>query len=113
MRYADRVEAMVPPPPHLADELCEEVRRLGRWRDRASDWWDRWCGGVVLAEREGRVRLLLGGSGAELHYWLMPYAGGFLLELTLFPEPGAAERAIAILHEREDLLSAGEIAEPS
>src|SRR5262245_35765971 len=91
--YDDRVEQLVPPPAHLVDELAEEVRGLASWRDRVTDWWERWRGCEVLVEREGTARLLLGGSGAALHYWLLPYSGGVFMELSLVPEAGAAERA--------------------
>jgi hypothetical protein len=102
-RHADRVEQLIPPPAHLVDALAEEVRRLAGWRGRAADWWDRRRRCVVQSEREGTARLLLGGPGAELHWWVLPYCGGVLVDLTLLPGPGAAEAAEAILHASADV----------
>jgi hypothetical protein len=102
--YPDRLEHLIPPPPYLADELVEEVRRLACWRDRIADWWDRRRGRKVLTEREGTARLLLGGPSADfLHYWVLPYSGGVLVELTPITPRGAAERVEEILIAQQDI----------
>jgi hypothetical protein len=93
LHHADCGEALIPPSAEMVDELAKEVRRLAGWRERLADWWDRRRGCEVLSEREGTARLLLGRSGAFLRYWVLPYSGGVLLELALFPRPGAAESA--------------------
>lgn len=102
LRHADHAEQLIPPPAHLVDELAEEIRRFACWRDRITDWWDRHRRCTVLAEREGTVRLCLGGGGAEMSYWVLPYSGGVLVELTLCPEPGITARAEAILLARQE-----------
>jgi hypothetical protein len=101
LRHPDRVEPLIPPPVYLADELVDELRRLSGWRDRVADWWDRRRNCQVLSERQGTARLVLGQSSAELHYWMLPFHGGVLVELALFPGPGAAERAEVILLEQQ------------
>jgi hypothetical protein len=85
-QHVDGTEKLIAPPAFLVDELAEELRRLASLRERASDWWDRRRSCEVLAEREGAARLLLGGLTSRLHYRVLPYSGGMLVELTLIPD---------------------------
>jgi hypothetical protein len=104
MQRDNRTERLIPPPVHLVDEMAEELRRLSTWGERVADWWDRRLKCTVLSEREGKPRLLLGGPSAKLHYWVLPYSGGVLVELAICSGSAAAEKAGAIL-DQQDLLS--------
>lgn len=95
--HKDHAEPLIPPPTHLVYRLAVEIRSLSGLRQRSVDAWDRWHG-RVFPERVGHARLLLGSTSAQLSFWMLPYPDGVFIDLKLNPEPGAPEKAVAILH---------------